>query len=475
MTKSQIFRGNEYSKILVLIFLIILSCTFLIYINHSTIRILSGIRAYVNGESHYSKAQKDAARNLITYLYTENEAAWDAYLEELRVPKGDSIARVHLIKGGDVEVIKDGFRQGRNDEKDLDDIIWLFKSFKNISFFANAVNEWEEADNILTRMQQLANQIRKAHSSNDIALQNQDEILAEINELSTLLTLKEKQFSEALGEGSRSIKGYLLCVNILFIFLIFGCITSYYFMMTKKLIQSKKETEINNEHLVVANNELDKFVYSASHDLRSPITSLKGLIEVAQLEESPSEIKKYLRLMYKSLVKQDQFISDIVDYSRNKRKDILWERVEISELIEDVLLQHISQYSKEEVVIEKDLCIDSLYSDSLRLRIILNNLISNALKYADTEKEQIKLFLRFYASDEDYIIEIEDNGIGIREELLQRIFEMFFVTNTNLGSGLGLYITKQAVENLNGTISVDSVVGQGTLFTITIPMILKDE
>lgn len=89
--------------------------------------------------------------------------------------------------------------------------------------------------------------------------------------------------------------------------------------------------------------------------------------------------------------------------------------------------------------------------------------------------EQIKLFLRFYASDEDYIIEIEDNGIGIREELLQRIFEMFFVTNTNLGSGLGLYITKQAVENLNGTISVDSVVGQGTLFTITIPMILKDE
>ena len=144
-------------------------------------------------------------------------------------------------------------------------------------------------------------------------------------------------------------------------------------------------------------------------------------------------------------------------------------------MIEDVLLQHISQYSKEEVVIEKDLCIDSLYSDSLRLRIILNNLISNALKYADTEKEQIKLFLRFYASDEDYIIEIEDNGIGIREELLQRIFEMFFVTNTNLGSGLGLYITKQAVENLNGTISVDSVVGQGTLFTITIPMILKDE
>lgn len=123
----------------------------------------------------------------------------------------------------------------------------------------------------------------------------------------------------------------------------------------------------------------------------------------------------------------------------------------------------------------KRFSIDSLYSDSLRLRIILNNLISNALKYADTEKEQIKLFLRFYASDEDYIIEIEDNGIGIREELLQRIFEMFFVTNTNLGSGLGLYITKQAVENLNGTISVDSVVGQGTLFTITIPMILKDE
>lgn len=90
--------------------------------------------------------------------------------------------------------------------------------------------------------------------------------------------------------------------------------------------------------------------------------------------------------MYKSLVKQDQFISDIIDYSRNKRKDILWERVEISELIEDVLLQHISQYSKEEVVIEKIYVLIVCTVTVFGYCIILNNLISNALKYADTEK-----------------------------------------------------------------------------------------
>ncbi len=139
MTKDAILEKLRLPNVLILLSIIFLSCTFLIFINYFTIKILSSNRAYVNGESHYSKGQKDAVRYLITYLYTEDATQWELFKEELSVPQGDGAARIALITNGDDETIKKGLRAGRNHEKDLDDMIWLFRNFGKISLFKKAI------------------------------------------------------------------------------------------------------------------------------------------------------------------------------------------------------------------------------------------------------------------------------------------------------------------------------------------------
>ena len=152
MTKDAILEKLRLPNVLILLCVIILSCTSLIFINFFTIKILSANRAYVNGESHYSKGQKDAVRHLITYLYTEDTAHWKLFKEELSVPEGDGAARNALVNNSEIEIIKDGLRAGRNHEKDLDDMIWLFQNFGTISFFKKAINEWEKGDALIDQL-----------------------------------------------------------------------------------------------------------------------------------------------------------------------------------------------------------------------------------------------------------------------------------------------------------------------------------
>jgi signal transduction histidine kinase len=239
--------------------------------------------------------------------------------------------------------------------------------------------------------------------------------------------------------------------------------------MIKKLMLSKKETEVHNDNLTIANRELDKFVYSASHDLRSPITSLKGLIEITREENDLEQIKEYLQLMHQSLTKQDQFISDIIDYSRNKRKQLSIEIISLSKLIDDCISQHQHIKNADTIAIRKNITLDEISTDCLRLKIILNNLISNAIKYSDPEKKKQFITIKTYEDNGFCKIDIEDNGIGIKDEFSNKIFEMFFVTNNNMGSGLGLYIAKEAAENLKGNITVTSETNVGSTFTVSLP------
>ncbi len=463
-------KNLKLPKVLILLSVIFLSCTSLIFINYFTIKILSANRAYVNGESHYSKGQKDAVRYLITYLYTEDVSQWELFKKELSVPQGDGAARIHLIQKTSIDTIKKDLLAGRNHEKDLDDMIWLFKNFNQVSFFKKAIDEWEKGDGLINQFNSIGNAIHAKIQTGPIDDASKRRFLSQISDISTKLTVNERNFSGTLGEGTREIKNYLIYTNIFFILVIICSVSIYYAMMVKKLMRSQYEIEAKNTDLMIANKELDRFVYSASHDLRSPISSLKGLVDIVKTEENPEEVKNYLDMMQSVLNKQDQFIKDIIDYSRNKRtKDIL-KKVSLVEIVEDAIeqVQHVENINK--IAIEKQILFDRTYSDGLRLKIIVNNLLSNAIKYADLEKEKPFISIKTYSTESDFVIQIEDNGIGIKPLYLNRIFEMFFVTNKNKGTGLGLYIVKEAIENLNGTISVDSKIDVGTKFIVTIPL-----
>lgn len=469
MSKFQVYKKLRFTNIFILLLIVFVSCALLICINFFTIKTLSANRAYISGESYYSKGQKDASRHLITYLYTKDENQWKLYLEELKVPQSDGMARVALLKGGDEEIARKALLLGRNHQEDLNDIIWLFVNFKQVSFLANAINEWEQADELIFNLFITGQQINTKIKNDILTVADQQKFLQDISAISDKLTINERNFSNTLGEGARKIKDLLIFTNVFFILIIICSVSFYYSIMVKHLIASKKEIEIKNENLILANHELDRFVYSASHDLRSPITSLKGLIEITQFEENIDQIREYLALMHESLARQDQFIIDIIDYSKNKRKEIIIEPVSLHELIDEAILQLMHFENVSQIEITKELLADEIQSDSLRLKIIISNLLSNAIKYADNSKEQMSISIKTYMDNDFYKIEISDNGIGIKDEFKDHIFEMYFGTNKNKGSGLGLYIVKEAVENIKGNIYMTSENNIGSKFIVTIP------
>jgi signal transduction histidine kinase len=470
MPESKNFEKIKLRNVFIPLIIVLLSCSSLIITNYYTIKILSTARAYVNGESHYSKGQKDATRHLTTYLYTKDSAYWKLFQEEMSVPKGDGIARIGLTYNGDTKTIKNGLRAGRNHEKDLDEMIWLFKHFHTVPFLAKAINEWEKADSLIKQLTSAGDEIHKKISTANLNPEDRQKALKQINSIATKLNINEQNFSYQLGEGTRFISIYLLFINIFFILTIIGSVSIYYSLMLNRLSRSKQETEDKNKNLIIANEELDKFVYSASHDLRSPISSLKGLIEIIKLEDNPDQTMIYLDLMQQSLNKQDQFINEIIDYSRNKRQKETIAIVSLNKIIDEAIAQHLYIKGANEITIKKELSIDEIYSDDLRLKIILNNLLSNAIKYTDENKQKKYITIKAHNLGEFCKIEVEDNGLGIKKKYHASIFEMFFVTqNPNKGSGLGLYLAKKAVKNLNGNITVDSEINIGSKFTVTIP------
>jgi PAS domain S-box-containing protein len=226
-----------------------------------------------------------------------------------------------------------------------------------------------------------------------------------------------------------------------------------------------------NEELIKINAELDRFVYSASHDLRAPIASLLGLIEVARLEQNLDSIMQLLDMQKKSLQRMDRFIKDIVDHSRNMRLQVESEEINFDRMIQATFeqLQFMENVSR----IRKVITIDQkgiFYTSITRIDIILNNLISNAIKYADLRKEDPYLMVIVTCTEEKAEIRVRDNGEGIPPDAQPKIFNMFFrASGKGPGSGLGLYIVKEAIEKIGGSISVHSDYGKGTEFVVAFP------
>lgn len=232
---------------------------------------------------------------------------------------------------------------------------------------------------------------------------------------------------------------------------------------------SEKNILAKNRELIKTNRELDRFVYSASHDLRAPLTSMSGLVNLAQVD--PEGAQNYLRLMQERIEVMDNYIKEIVEYSRNARLNVNLTQVPIKKVVLEVVntLKYSIDTNKVEIEIHVS---DSFHikTDESRLRVILNNLIANAFKYQDYSKPNPFLKIKAIAEDNRKLIQIEDNGIGIKSEYHAKLFEMFYrATDTSTGSGLGLYIAQEAVDKLQGQITFESEFGKGSVFTIILP------
>ncbi|UKJ07898.1 sensor histidine kinase [Solitalea lacus] len=232
------------------------------------------------------------------------------------------------------------------------------------------------------------------------------------------------------------------------------------------------EAEAQKEAAIKANSELDKFVYSVSHDLRAPLLSLQGMIEITEAETCEPLTREHMKMMRGGISVLDNFIAEILDYSRNIRKDVKNEYVDLKKLIEEITSNLLYMNgANNKIDVRADVyAYDLFYSDKGRLTVILNNLISNSIRYYDQKSSDPYVKISVTVDKEQARIIVLDNGIGISEEYHQKVFDMFYrVSEKSTGSGLGLFIVKETVEKLTGSITLDSKPGLGTKVVITIP------
>lgn len=239
-------------------------------------------------------------------------------------------------------------------------------------------------------------------------------------------------------------------------------------------ITDRKKAEINlekrNRELIKTNSELDRFVYSVSHDLRSPLTSILGLLSFIETESQEQDTLRHAEMIRSSVNRLDDFIKNILSYSRNNRTGLDVEKISLNATIFDIV--DALQCMKESKGIRYEIEIEEkqpFYTDRLRFNTIVENLISNAIKYHKKEESNRYIKIIGNSDSENLYITITDNGIGIDPEYHQKIYEMFFrISGKKDGSGIGLYIVKDAIEILQGSIIIQSAKGTGTTFIITL-------
>lgn len=234
-------------------------------------------------------------------------------------------------------------------------------------------------------------------------------------------------------------------------------------------IQKQAIEEANNQ-LSKTNHEMDRFVYSVSHDISAPIKSIKGLIAITKLESMKETEIPYISKIEQSVKKLEDFTEEILEHSRASRKNIEMEEIQLADLLDEILdnLKYLDDFAA--IQFQRKLEPQYVKSDRFLLKVILSNLISNAIKFQRRNDAVTPVvFIRSCVKDR-FIIEVEDNGEGIHDHYKDRIFEMFYRATTSAsGSGLGLFIASEAVRKLNGAISFKTKYGEGSTFIIELP------
>lgn len=224
------------------------------------------------------------------------------------------------------------------------------------------------------------------------------------------------------------------------------------------------------EELKIRNSELDNFVYKVSHDLRAPLSSVLGLVNLAQMPGNDDSLSEYVKIIGDKVGQLDHFISDVLSHSKNLKMDVKTGVIDFDSIIRKTFQDLNYMRGADHVDLNLKITGPVFYSDPWRIGEIFRNLISNAIKYRKINDETCSVSIQVDVTNERATIEFKDNGIGISQENLNRIFEMFYrASEQSEGSGLGLYIVKNAVEKLDGQLTVNSQPGAGTTFEITLP------
>lgn len=247
--------------------------------------------------------------------------------------------------------------------------------------------------------------------------------------------------------------------------------------LKKRVAEKLKRESINTirkefKGLQATNEALDSFAYTITHALRGPLTTLMGLLNVAQQTDDMASMRSLHAMMQTSVSKLDTTLFGLLEYARNTHLNLRNEMIDWPAMVQSILAD--LEYLDPDNRISKHVHVENtvpFYSDSERIIFILTSVISNAYIHRHKLREHESITgIEVFTSPESALIIVKDNGPGIRAEVMPRIYDMFFRgSSVSTGAGLGLYLARQIVDKLKGTIEITSQEGFGTTVRIELP------
>lgn len=475
---------------------------------------LSSVRAFVAGEGHWSKAQKDAINSLHKYIITSDSRYYLKYKKFLEIPEGDKEGLIEVEKTNpDKAKLYRGFLKGRNHRDDIEGMVKLLRRFSNIKYIEEAITAWKAANNELNKLTVLAEEIHQEIQKGDLTEAKIKEAVIKLDIINDDLTVLENRFSDSLSEGSRWLEGWLFFILLLLVLTVE--VTGLTFTMTfshhlskvlKKLtvaadqigagdfeqrvdIESKDElgqlaASINKmAQQLKSNVGLRKeaehsskvkslFLANMSHEIRTPLSSIMGFAELLKNDNLSKEDKhKYLEVIQSAGENLSNVINDILDISKVESGHLTIEidNFSLLKLLDD--LKNLTRFKCNEKGVYLKFIIDEklpnfIKTDPIRLRQVLLNLLSNAIKFTDSG--EIRLVA--YTKNGMLIFDVFDTGMGIPQEDQSLIFQRFRQSDNSLnrkhgGTGLGLPLSRHLTHLLGGNLElVHSEINKGSHF-----------
>ncbi|PWU18750.1 MAG: hybrid sensor histidine kinase/response regulator, partial [Bdellovibrio sp.] len=482
---------------------------------------LSAVRALVAGEGTWSKAQKDAVHELLSYAVTGDEKHYFAMQEHLQIPLGDHNARMGMPRAGEnPEPVIQGFLQGKLHRDDIMPVIGLLRRFHNVDYIERAITEWVRADEWIFRLINTAAELHGviAASGQDGDRDKVQSLLLKISGINDRLTEIENRFSYILGEASRWLEQLLMVTLITLVATVESTGLMLTFFLSRALKRSLNELHdfanrvgdgdlnrvlpvrsrdelgmlaealnkmatnlketVSERRLAERSNEIKNlFLANMSHEIRTPLNSILGFADLLK-DPAVTEVERrnYLNIIERTGANVAAIINDILDISKVEAGKLEIEKsvCPLDQILSDLESIMALRCQEKGIYLQiegKDLP-QSITTDATRFKQILLNIVGNAVKF--TEKGGVSV--KFETQDQRLICTVKDTGLGIESKSMDKLFQPFSQLDLSTskkygGTGLGLTLSRRLAQFLGGDVVLEnSEPGKGSTFVISIAL-----
>jgi len=476
-------------RIFSLVLILAIAQTIMLGIAILTIRAVEVGRAYVAAETQYSKAQKSAIINLGFYLFSGRAERFLEFQRHLSIPLGDRIAREALSQPvPNFEAARAGFLQARNSSGDVPDMSEAFLLFKSLGPIAEAIDEWHDGDQLISRLVQIGQEAHLAFLRGNANQETLNRLMVELGQIDKGLTDAESGFSEHIKKAETEIRNMAICALIavallttLIGFVLARLILGYTDHAELTLFRSHQEASRARDDAECANRAKSAFLASMSHELRTPLNAIIGFSEMIKCEMLGAIMnRRYVEYgadIHRAGVHLLAIINDILDLSRIEASKLVLdkEKIDVESLVESavMLCADKARENNVDIIVQTEPLATGLYADKLRLSQAIINLLSNAVKFTPSGGT---IWIRTYADPDGFLaISVKDSGIGMTPQEIEIAVTPFMQVDNGWnkkldGTGLGLSITKRLMELHEGTLEILSAPDQGTEVLLRLPI-----